>query len=71
MSNTELVSPCIKVCSIDEETGFCLGCARNLQEVAYWRRMSDRQRQDVLANLPERKQAMIKAGAEVRWRDVD
>lgn len=61
-------SPCIKVCSIDEETGFCLGCARTLQEVARWSRMDDAMRQVVWDALPGRKAQMAALGVDARWR---
>jgi predicted Fe-S protein YdhL (DUF1289 family) len=28
--------PCIGVCSIDKESGYCLGCSRTEQEVYQW-----------------------------------
>lgn len=54
---------------MDEQTGFCLGCARKLEEVAVWRRMSDAQRQAVMDVLPARKEAMKAQGIDIRWRD--
>ncbi len=63
-----LPSPCIAVCTIDEDTGYCLGCARTLQEVTRWRRLNDEQQQAVLDALPARKEAMQSAGVEGRWR---
>jgi hypothetical protein len=35
-------SPCINVCSLDEQ-GFCRGCARSRDEIAGWIRMSAEQ----------------------------
>lgn len=68
--NTPAVpSPCISVCTMDEDSGLCLGCARNLREVAGWARMSDEQKRAVLAQLPARKQTMREQGADIRWRD--
>jgi len=29
-------SPCIGVCSIDKESGYCLGCSRTEEEVKKW-----------------------------------
>lgn len=34
-------SPCVHVCSLDEITGLCRGCARTLDEIARWSAMSD------------------------------
>lgn len=61
-------TPCIKVCSMDDETEYCLGCARSLPEVARWSRLSDAQRQQVLDALPARKAEMIALGVDIRWR---
>lgn len=69
MNDSTNLSPCIKVCSMDDDTGFCLGCARSLPEVARWRSMSREQQKQVLALLPARKEAMREAGADTRWRE--
>ena len=34
-------SPCKKICSIDKETGLCLGCYRTINEVALWIKLDD------------------------------
>jgi predicted Fe-S protein YdhL (DUF1289 family) len=49
-----IVSPCIKVCSIDPATGYCVGCGRSRPEIAGWSRMSDAERDGVLAALDDR-----------------
>lgn len=54
---------------MDDDTGFCLGCARTLQEVARWRNLSREQQLQVLEALPARKDAMRHGGADIRWRD--
>lgn len=48
-------TPCVKVCVVDGESGLCMGCFRELQEVAGWSRMSETERDAVLADLPGRK----------------
>lgn len=47
-------TPCIKICVIAPETGFCAGCGRTLQEIARWGAMSDTERSAIMAALPER-----------------
>lgn len=47
-------SPCTGVCRIGETTGLCLGCRRNLNEIAAWSRLSPQEKQAVLARLPQR-----------------
>lgn len=48
-------TPCIKVCVVDGETGLCMGCYRQLSEVAGWARLSDDERATIMAELPTRK----------------
>ncbi|MCB1429843.1 MAG: DUF1289 domain-containing protein [Nitratireductor sp.] len=47
-------SPCILVCSIDMETGFCFGCGRTGREISLWTSYSDRERDFLMAALPAR-----------------
>ena len=47
-------TPCIKVCVVDGESGLCLGCYRTLAEIARWSRLSDAEREAVMAELPGR-----------------
>jgi predicted Fe-S protein YdhL (DUF1289 family) len=49
-------SPCIKVCTIDEETGFCKGCYRTLTEVSGWQRLSDEKKRAVWRELEKRRE---------------
>lgn len=53
-SQTPIVSPCIQVCAVDGQTGFCLGCARTLREIAQWSRMSPDQRTATMDTLETR-----------------
>jgi predicted Fe-S protein YdhL (DUF1289 family) len=48
-------TPCIKVCVVDGESGLCLGCYRKLNEVAAWARLSEAERDLILAELPNRR----------------
>ena len=51
-----VASPCTKVCVMDAENRYCLGCRRTLEEIARWSQMSDAERERVLAQLPARKE---------------
>jgi predicted Fe-S protein YdhL (DUF1289 family) len=44
----------IGVCKIDDDTGFCIGCARRRTEVAAWPSLTDPAKDEVWAKLPER-----------------
>ena len=48
-------TPCIKVCVVDGESGLCMGCYRQLSEVAAWARLSEAEREALMAELPARR----------------
>src|SRR5271168_3905593 len=52
---TPIATPCVKVCLIDGESGLCVGCQRTLPEVASWARLSDAERAEIMAILPDRR----------------
>ncbi len=51
-------SPCIKICTLDEQTGWCTGCGRSLNEIGGWAFLTDAEREAVLADLPRRMAAL-------------
>lgn len=53
-----IVSPCEKICAVDPASGLCLGCGRNLNEIASWTSYSDAERRRIMAELPRRLDAM-------------
>ena len=50
----EIKTPCILVCSIDVNSGFCFGCGRTRAEIANWLSMTSLQRETVMNQLPAR-----------------
>jgi predicted Fe-S protein YdhL (DUF1289 family) len=40
---------------MDEPTGWCEGCLRTLDEIAAWGSLTDAQRAELLARLPDRR----------------
>jgi predicted Fe-S protein YdhL (DUF1289 family) len=40
---------------VDGESGLCLGCHRQLKEIAAWSRFSDEERTAIMAELPARR----------------
>ena len=50
--------PCIKVCAMHWSKGWCFGCGRTGPEVTGWFRLTDGEREAVLAALPARLAAM-------------
>jgi predicted Fe-S protein YdhL (DUF1289 family) len=37
-------SPCIAVCKIDYESGYCIGCNRTIEEITNWGSFNDSQK---------------------------
>lgn len=50
----EIETPCVKICVVDPETGYCIGCGRTRMEIGGWLSMSPDERRGVMATLPER-----------------
>lgn len=53
----EAESPCVNICVVHPETRLCTGCARSLDEIARWSRMTPEERREIMAALPEREPA--------------
>jgi uncharacterized protein len=47
-------TPCVQVCTVDGQSGLCLGCFRTLGEIGGWSRYSDEERNAIMAELPTR-----------------
>ncbi len=58
-------SPCIKICAMDADQRYCLGCMRSLVEIARWTEMSESEQAAVLAQLAARRPASASNVAEV------
>jgi len=50
-------SPCVSICRLDDKTGFCVGCLRNIDEIRDWMIMLPAERQEVLRRIDERRRA--------------
>ena len=53
--NEVVVSPCINVCSMDDASGLCQGCLRNIDEIAAWGSLSHAARLTVMRELGQRR----------------
>ena len=58
-------SPCVKVCVMDADDRYCLGCKRTLGEIARWGEMGDVERAAIAAQLPSRRPASWSDVAEI------
>jgi predicted Fe-S protein YdhL (DUF1289 family) len=47
-------SPCVRNCCLNEQD-ICLGCFRSLEEICGWSQADNQQRQQILANLAQRR----------------
>jgi uncharacterized protein len=54
MVSHEIETPCVKLCVLDPESGFCIGCGRTRMEIGLWLDMTVPERRTVMASLPER-----------------
>ena len=53
-------TPCVKLCVVDPESGFCIGCGRSRPEIAGWLAMTPAGRREVMAGLGERLETMTR-----------
>lgn len=54
----DIETPCVKLCVVDPETQFCIGCGRTRDEIAGWLGMSVTQRHNIVLGLTERLDTM-------------
>jgi uncharacterized protein len=54
------LSPCISVCRMDVDTGWCRGCYRTIEEIIAWGQGNEAFKESVWRQLPQRhKQAQF------------
>jgi predicted Fe-S protein YdhL (DUF1289 family) len=53
--NTEITSPCVRNCCLDEQD-ICLGCNRSIDEIMAWRKLNAEAKQKVLLQCQQRQQ---------------
>ncbi len=55
---TPVPSPCISMCKMAPDTGFCEGCMRTIDEIIGWGAQSDDYKRAVWAEIRRREAAM-------------
>ena len=50
-------SPCVKICELDAQLGWCRGCRRTLAEISCWINYSRAEKLAVLEQVAQRKAA--------------
>jgi uncharacterized protein len=53
-ASQDIETPCVKLCVIDPDSGFCIGCGRTGSEIAGWISMTPQERREVMAGLEAR-----------------
>ena len=57
----DVPSPCISVCRVDADSGWCEGCLRTLDEIAAWGQLGNAAKRDVWRIIEQR--AAVSLGA--------
>jgi predicted Fe-S protein YdhL (DUF1289 family) len=52
-----IASPCVGVCAIEAQSGWCEGCLRTIDEIAAWGALDERARREIWKRLPARRAA--------------
>jgi hypothetical protein len=47
----EIDSPCIDICTIDRDSGECIGCGRTVEDVRNWANFDNLKKKQILENL--------------------
>ncbi|TWI62926.1 hypothetical protein IP91_03765 [Pseudoduganella lurida] len=55
---TPVPSPCVSLCKMNRDTGFCEGCLRTIDEIVAWSKADDDFKRAVWARLPAREQSI-------------
>jgi uncharacterized protein len=50
----DIETPCIKLCVLEPETGYCIGCGRTRAEIGSWLDFSAAERHQMMAVLEAR-----------------
>ena len=50
-----VASPCVSLCRMDTDSGWCLGCLRTLDEIASWGSLDDAGKREVMQRLGPRR----------------
>ena len=51
-------SPCVNICRMDADTGFCQGCFRTLEEIATWGYLTNEAKEQFCEILSVRQQML-------------
>ncbi|MFA6311762.1 MAG: DUF1289 domain-containing protein [Sterolibacterium sp.] len=60
-----IASPCIDVCKMDDGSGLCQGCYRNLAEITAWSSAGNTEKRAILAAVAQRRARLDRAADPV------
>ncbi|WP_395007732.1 DUF1289 domain-containing protein [Undibacterium sp.] len=52
---SDIVSPCVKLCKIDKHSSLCQGCLRTIDEITVWSRANRELKLQIWEKIEERK----------------
>lgn len=52
--DAKTADPCVQICTIDWESGLCIGCSRTEEEIKNWPSMPLKERKEILKKLKNR-----------------
>ncbi|WP_428607609.1 DUF1289 domain-containing protein [Sedimenticola sp.] len=53
------MTPCVGVCKMDPQSGWCFGCGRTEHEIDQWQAFDDATKTSLEERLPERVKSLI------------
>lgn len=59
-------SPCINLCRMSPQSGYCEGCLRSIAEITEWGRADDSRKRAILREVARRKAAAGAPSADPR-----
>ena len=65
-----MISPCVRLCTLDLDSGLCVGCGRTLAEIGRWSRYAEDERRAIMDALPVRLAARLAALAAAAEREA-
>ena len=55
----EFPSPCISICKINPQTGWCEGCFRTIDEISQWRTATEEVKRTVWMEIKRRQDSIF------------
>ena len=54
VNQKKIISPCVGVCSIELESGLCIGCLRSSSEIAMWPQIDSQRALKIIKEIKNR-----------------